>query len=420
MEYAKQLDNTRQSHVGILLYRELPDALFRIRMAEMRMREHFVLIPISLSAVEQALLDDFACAGLLAEYVDRYLGTDLFDDRNAIGDTLSFFGRSKILNKLEEGLKNHQGIGLFGLRKSGKTSLLLQVSFALKQHPVLHIDLQPYGGKLYYGIEIFNQILSQLSKLSMSENFQPFEPNVPAANIASVFIDKVTEMALILQGKGYELPLICLLDEIERILPSKIDSREKIEEFNAVFGSLRALSQEKRLLGLLVADVHPDCNRINHWSQPDVPTNPVFNFFREEFVSPFSPDETRMMLTDIGKLMGRAFDDETLASIHKDSGGHPFIARQLASLLCNRVTSESNGLINYSASKVYLDKPFTYSSILKDYVGQSIWGDLKKRGFEAAIAVLNLLACNEESNQKSSSQTSLGVFLGVFQFLWDL
>ncbi len=417
LKYSKQLNNERQTHAGILLYRESPDALFRIRMTEVRISEQFILIPISLAAVEQSLLDN-SVTGLLSEYSNRYLSFDLFDDRNAIGDTLSFFGRTQILNRLEEGLKKRQGIGLFGLRKSGKTSLLLQIISALRRHPVVYVDLQAYGGKLYYGVEIFNQILHQLSKLTDGEISQPFEKDFPAANVASKFIDRVTEIALILQDREYELPVICLLDEIERILPLPTDSREKVEEFNAVFGALRVLSQQKRNLGLLVADVHPDCNRINHWSQSGVPTNPVFNFFKEEFVPPFSLDETRTMIDDIGKLMGRKFDEETLVAIHQESGGHPFISRQIASLLCNKITLENHGLITHIVSMHYLTKPFTYSAVLKDYMKESIWSDLKKRKFDAAMAILKLLACNDEFTKESPFRIRLGIFTGVLSTLF--
>jgi len=59
----------------------------------------------------------------------------------------------------------------------------------------------------------------------------------------------------------------------------------------------------------------PDCNRINVWSQRGAETNPVFNFFREVFLGPFSEEDTRLMLSDIARLMGKSFDDETLRGI---------------------------------------------------------------------------------------------------------
>jgi hypothetical protein len=417
VQNAAQLGGNHQQQAGMLFYQEPPDALFRMRMAEVRLRDHFVLIPIPCAAMEQALTDEAASTGLLAQYASRYLpGADLFDDRNAIGDTLSFFGRGNLLHSLEEDLRRTQGIGLFGLRKSGKTSLLLQLGFAMRQHPVVHIDLQPYGGKLRYGAELFNQILQELSKLvkkrtsSLVQNPNLFESDRPAIDLTTVFAGQFGDLAKLLGEAKYQLPILLFLDEIERILPTEVDSRERAEEFNAFFGVLRALSQEQRLLSLLIADVHADANRINHWTQASVPTNPVFSFFKEVFVSPFSQEETTEMLTEIGKLMGVEFDKETLAGIHQYSGGHPFIARQLASLLCKKVDKEKSDkgeLIKLSAATRYLNKPFKHSGILKDYFEQNIWADLQKRNFASAMAVLRLLACNEESAEGITEETLL-------------
>ena len=108
---SKNLREHSSRRAGILLYHEPPDALFLAQMATVRLRDHFVLIPIPLAEIEKALLES-ACEGLLAEYVERYLPTaDLFNDRNAIGDTLSFFGRTEILHCLEEDLQRNQAIG---------------------------------------------------------------------------------------------------------------------------------------------------------------------------------------------------------------------------------------------------------------------------------------------------------------------
>jgi hypothetical protein len=207
-----------------------------------------------------------------------------------------------------------------------------------------------------------------------------------------------------LQESGYSSPIVCLLDEVERILPLPEDSREKVEEFNAFFGALRALCQQQRRLSLLVTDVHPDCNRINQWTQTGVPTNPVFKFFKEVFLTPFTAEDTATMLISIGRLMGckQAFDDETLAQIHRTSGGHPFIARQLASLLSQKASLKEHQTISWAAAQRYVEKALTYSSTLKDYIGAGIWGDLEKRQFRSAMVVLEALACREDADEWTS------------------
>ena len=418
VQYSARLTRNSQHRAGILLYEEQPDALFRIKMAEVRMRDYFSVIPIPLAAVKQASLENTTSTGLLTDYAERYLpGADLFGDSHAIGDTFSFFGRVELLHSLEENLRRNQGIGLFGLRKSGKTSILLQLSFSMRQHPIVRIDLQAYGGKLRYGGELFQQILQQLAKLAgeKTEKYtsSPFTEERPAAELTAEFVRQVTQLAKLLE-KQYQLPILCFLDEVERLIPLSADAPERAREFNAVFGALRALSQEKQVLSLLVADVHPDCNRINQWSQAGVTTNPVFSFFKEVFVSSFFPEETNKMLSSIGQLMGVAFDEETLNAIHCESGGHPFIARQLASLLWKKVATENKGRIEWSVARRYVDKLFTYSGILKDYFGQNIWADLEKRQFAAAMSILRVLSCNQINSQGVTHEALLAKLINGF------
>lgn len=409
---AKQLTKIEASHVAILIYKENPNALFRMRIAEVRIRDRFIVIPIPFAAIDQALLEAEGPASLLAEYADRYLpGADLFDDRNAIGDTLSFFGRSELLQQLETDLTRSQGIGLFGLRKSGKTSLLLQLGFAMRQHPFIHIDLQPYGGKEYYCADLFNVILFRLHQLIKKEYARTVIPplldnNIASTELADRFIEQVTLLLEKLVSSGYETPMVCSLDEVERILPMGSDPKTKAEEFNTFFGALRTLSQDRRILSLLVADVHPDCNRISQWPQKDVPTNPVFGFFKECFVQPFKPQETIEMITDISNLMGIEFKGAIMENIHYRSGGHPFIARQLASLLYKKCVVSNSSQVDWDSAQKYLSRPFTYSGILKDYCGNNIWKDLEKRGFDAAISIFRLMACSQE-NRPHFSETQL-------------
>jgi hypothetical protein len=409
IEESKKLKRIYSNKASILVYKHPPDALFRNHMARVRMQDRFVIIPIPLAAIEQSLLDKKnSCYSILVEYAEQYLpGADLFDDRNAIGDSMSFFGRGNLLDKLEKDLLNCQGIGLFGLRKSGKTSLLLQLGFALREHPVIHIDLQLFGSKVRFGAALFNQIIIQLTKLiqvssltqgdkdKTSLNYQEFSSDLPVSELTTIFVQKFEELSQVLYEKGFIFPIICLMDEIERIFPFPTDNKEKVEEFNAAMGTLRALSQKKRMLGLLVADVHADCTKINQWSQEGVPSNPVYNFFKENFVPPFVEADTTIMLTDIGQLMGISFDDETLLEIHRKSGGHPFVARQLASLLYTKLVVGKTSEVRFSDAKRYLAKPFIYSRVLNDYFAQNIWADLEKRGFREAMDALRIFACNE-------------------------
>jgi HEAT repeat protein len=422
VEISEKLVLDCPERIGILFYRVSPDTTARIEMAKVRLRDHFVLIPIPLAELEQALPNQDKCRGLLEVYVDRYLQrVDFFDDKNAISDTFSFFGRTEVLQLLGQELLRYQGIGLFGLRKSGKTSVLLQLGFMLRQHPIIHIDLQGFVGSRY-GVALFNRVLSSLSSLESEvqlPQFPPFPLEKPAAELSGEFIQRVIDFASAIQKtKKYKLPILCFLDEVERIIPTPEDSREKAEEFNACFGALRVLCQEQRQLSLLVADVHPDCNRINMWKQQGVATNPVFSFFKEVFLPPFAEEETKDMLINIGKLMGLEFDEQTPKQIHRQSGGHPFVSRQLARFLTEKIQNKNqdkntnpsqsrNMLIEWAMVERYLEKTLSHKGELKNYLEKSIWEDLEKRNFDVAIAVLQAIACNEHFREGITEQALL-------------
>ncbi|QIR35526.1 hypothetical protein HCG51_01340 [Tolypothrix sp. PCC 7910] len=410
VELAQQLPTEQTQKAGLLIYKLPPDTTARMEIAKVRLRDNFLLIPMPLTSIEKALSDKYECIGLLEEYTDRYLQrADFFDDRNAITDTLSFFGRTELLQRLGEELLRYQGVGLFGLRKSGKTSVLLQLGFMLREHPIVHIDLQTYSGSRY-GADLFNKFIHCLSTLESAEplpQFPPFTTDKPASELASEFIQRVNQLASAIQKNNqYKLPILCFLDEVERIIPTPADSRDKAEEFNAVFGALRVLCQQQRQISLLISDVHPDCNRINYWSQPGVATNPVYSFFKEIFLAPFSADETQDMLVNLGKLMGLEFDADTPQQIHNQSGGHPFVSRQLARFLTEKVDNNTklnqngNLLITWAMVEPYLARTLTQKGELKNYLEKSIWEDLEKRDFQVAISILRVIACNEPLHDK--------------------
>ena len=444
-ESTTELTTAGSQKAGLLIYKLPPDPTARMEIAKVRLRDNFLLIPIPIASVEKALDDKYNCIGLLEEYIDRYVQhADFFDDRNAITDTLSFFGRTEILQRLGEELLRYQSVGLFGLRKSGKTSVLIQLGFMLREHPIVHIDLQTYSGSRY-AAALFNKILDSLSTLGQSisgkytsgqstldnetrfPQFEPFALDKPAAEVTAEFIQRVNEFVRLIQknyksknhtsnnhtsnnhtskNHKYKLPILCFLDEVERIIPTPEDDREKAEEFNAFFGALRVLCQERKI-SLLVADVHPDCNRINSWTQTGVATNPVFSFFKEIFLPPFSKEETQDMLVNLGELMGLEFDAATPQEIHHQSGGHPFVSRQIARFLTNKIKDRQdlphqNGsmLIEWGMVEKYLEKTLTQKGQLKNYLEKSIWEDLEKRNFQVAIWVLQTIACNEDYRKR--------------------
>jgi tetratricopeptide (TPR) repeat protein len=139
-ERASSLSRQANECVGVTFYAEPPETIVRVAIAAARFRRRCSILPIPLSAAPEAAATKEKAVALFQSYADRYLGnTDFFADTKALGDTMLFFGRENLLQRLvEQDLQRCQGIGLFGMRKSGKTSLLLQLGLALRKNPVVH------------------------------------------------------------------------------------------------------------------------------------------------------------------------------------------------------------------------------------------------------------------------------------------
>jgi hypothetical protein len=255
-------------------------------------------------------------------------------------------------------------------------------------------------------------------------DWDPLSSVESAGDVTGEFVRRFEELAGRLSKVGYQLPVMCFLDEMERVLPLPTDIVTKVDEFNVCFGTLRALSQERRQLALLVADVHPDCNRVNRWSQQGVGTNPLYAFFKEVHLAPFSCDETSGMLESIAQLMGWSFDEPTLKHIHVQSGGHPFLSRQLASLLGARLNPHQGQAIQWPDAQRIINRAVQESGTIKDYFGQNIWADLEARSATTAQALVRTLAnagraglTEIEIGALLADQARPGSILGALQWL---
>lgn len=65
---------------------------------------------------------------------DNFYGTDLFGYTLPIQDDSRFFGRQQILSRYLDAVKRGENRGLFGLRKTGKTSFLFKLERQLENN----------------------------------------------------------------------------------------------------------------------------------------------------------------------------------------------------------------------------------------------------------------------------------------------
>jgi ligand-binding sensor domain-containing protein len=345
----------------LVYQRELDPAATR-QLDVYRLRNNAIIVPLSRPFLIAKLAEGAdAARSALDGMKRRYLGEqDLFDVRNALDEPRFFFGRRALIEELSGVLSRGEHAALIGQRKSGKSSLLNLLQQRMNQFPIAKVDMQLYSRTedVTWPGNLSVRIVEAYDNWGLAR----YGSNWKVPTIGTPVIDpREFEAALRTRREhqrrlGSDLPLIVLVDEIERVFPRADD--HEVQRFVRASGTLRALGQEggDKLLSLVVADRLPAFNRVNTFAVTaddtnaiaGAETNPFYRFFKEFYLEPLEFDECRDMLCEIGHAMGLDLDDDVVHRIYEDSGGYVSLARQLASAACrHRIGSTQLNMSHY-------------------------------------------------------------------------
>ncbi|TWB43204.1 AAA domain-containing protein [Nitrospirillum pindoramense] len=266
----------------------------------------------------------------------RFGKIDLFGMSSPIGNDQYFFGRDTLVQDIIQNctVKN-QSAGLFGLRKTGKTSVLQAILRRLEAQGILcdYIDCQSPGihaarwwQALQNIVERLNSKLSERHKRSAKLNL-----DYNQANCGTRFSSDIS--IILKQNPG---TIVLLLDEIEWITPllSGRLGKHWDEDFIPFWQTIRAAHQElSGRLTFAVAGVNPAA--VESPSFQGMP-NPIFQLAQPRYLAPFSTEDVRKMLRFFGRYSGVSFDESAINYLTTQFGGHPFLIRLAASEIWRR------------------------------------------------------------------------------------
>lgn len=272
--------------------------------------------------------DPISLVRLIREHV---YARDLFYETTPVrGDR--FFGRKTILQELRDDVTNQRVSGLFGLRKSGKTSILLQLAELLESDTAVpvFVDLEvlpspPSDPTLPLISELAARLRAELDKRGIRcRELIPLEsdPSIP------VFKAALQKLLTRLDENGVRVTL--MLDEIEFLTPAdQIDTAEG--EFSGVaqvLGILRSLVQSTGNFTFLLSGLTNDILENGRlYGRP----NPLFSWAKARYLGPFARTEAGELATAVGSRMGIEIETGALNALYDASGGHAYLYRNLAS-----------------------------------------------------------------------------------------
>ncbi|WP_447838451.1 AAA-like domain-containing protein [Aeromonas salmonicida] len=290
-----------------------------------------VIIPFSYQELEK-ITDQYFYRNRFRKY---FYTRDLFAFEAPLKKDIYFFGRNDLIQELTNRLKSSENSGLFGLRKTGKTSLINGIERNLLKENIksVIIDCQETSFNQRRWFEALHYLCLKV-KSSLQSDVELLSEDRYTEKDASRF----TENFLISCREKTSEPIFLIFDEIENISRITAPAEHWCNgiDFALFWQSLRSIFQRNsNLISYLIVGTNPTCIEMPKIENVD---NPIFNHFNPAYIPGFQVKDTREMVRKLGKRMGLKFDETVYSKLTDDFGGHPFLMRHLCSLISKAVT----------------------------------------------------------------------------------
>jgi len=286
----------------------------------------------------------------------RFYSRDLYQPRGPVRSPINFFGREEIISEIKNELRNGTGhIGVFGLCKMGKTSLLYIIVDSLRSDSKIahaHVDLQSVVSTrpspeylLWY---ISEKLLDENKFIEGKVDFKLFGKYAIFSDIDNkntVFERFRHDINRLIDAQD-RLKFIILLDEIELIAHNVRSSPWSGNDFLRFWRFLRGIDQENPYkVGFFVTGTNPSCiekNKVeireDQYGYVEKQDNPTYDYFDIKFLKPLDKDnqekvECNRLLNELGQRMGLIWSSDAVDQVAEFVGGHPSLLRHYASMI---------------------------------------------------------------------------------------
>ncbi|MDR2306016.1 MAG: hypothetical protein LBE53_02295 [Paucimonas sp.] len=273
----------------------------------------------------------------LAERIGTF---DLFGMSSPIKHDKYFYGRDPLVQEVIQRISRKENSGIFGLRKTGKTSVLyaLQRRLSEKENLLEYIDCHGPG---VYGMRWW-QLLQELSFRLCESLLSKYGKKITDDGVYEASFAANSFNRLIKRLLGFKLfdKVTLLFDEIEFITPGLSNSlgQHWDGDFVPFWQTIRSVSQETEgRLVFVVAGVNPSSVEHSHF---DHIQNPIFQLAVPYYLEALGRPDVRDMVRSIGKYSGFIFDENCYDYLQMVYGGHPYLIR----LACSEVARSLGGV----------------------------------------------------------------------------
>ncbi len=251
--------------------------------------------------------------------------TDPFDQRSPIPRITALQPRSVLAHSVTEELLGGGSIGLYGLRKSGKSSVALTVAEGLRNDDADGlVGSADADRNITAFVDVQSLLVRTVDALATSiVDAMRAQISVAPESSPLVALDRALRSTAALQQRA-----CIILDEYD-LLFAGVRGRRAVEGVEAFFGLLRAHAQRTGLVSLLLVGRDP------RWAtQPlmEGHPNPLLGWLKTNWVAPLSKASASGLLKTLARRCCLTLGEATAAAAWEWSGGHVMLLRRFGSV----------------------------------------------------------------------------------------
>jgi hypothetical protein len=302
--------------------------------------EHPIVIPLTY---------DEMLSRTVAEVVENrfrkhFFSRDLFSFLSPLKKDTYFFGRSNLINEIVNRYLSGEHTSLFGLRKSGKTSIVyaLERRLITSGNLVLSLDCESPSIHLLRWNELLERLTKKYHELRGSKIKLDTTGRYDELHAAESFEADI----LRIHKSKKPASTLFIFDEIERLTPSTASSPHWKDSVDFIYfwQALRSFYQKHpQVFCYMVVGTNPSCIEAPVLNGHE---NPIYASIPSQYVPPFTVDQVTQMVSRLGDYMGLKFDPIVFSKLTEDLGGHPFLIRQMCSLINQRASQTRPTMID--------------------------------------------------------------------------
>ena len=253
----------------------------------------------------------------------NFYDVDLFGYTLPLRDETSVLGRQQIVARYIDAIKRCENRGIFGVRKTGKTSLLFKIDRLVREQHlgfVFFYDCKSPSYRRLHWNELLGEVCSNIAKRLGIHVRQEYDEK----NIIKSFRYVVHEASK--QNKK----VVIIFDEIEYIsFKSPLDAHWHTE-FIDFWQTIWSVQSIHRNLVFILSGVNPSVTEIDTINGIQ---NPLFSIVQSEYLQGLTEEDARTMIRTLGRRMGIKFEIPAVSLLYNQYNGHPMLLRLACSFI---------------------------------------------------------------------------------------